>query len=250
MSPDAKEMRAALAGAAGGYLRNVVREPRVTCCVCATPVDGFDRCWRCRQHARIPGVADVVAPLSYAIADTGSATLLHHYKNDPARPVRERYSLIVNWVLWLGITLHERCIAAAAGRPVSLRMVIPSLTGRAGRHPLADIAHSMNVVSGTIALAPAAEAVCDRAINDKFALHPDARLDGQHVLILDDTWTTGSNAQSAALTVRRAGAAAVSVMIIGRWLSPGHGPTADFIKTRLQCDYDPTRCPVTGGRCP
>jgi orotate phosphoribosyltransferase len=88
------------------------------------------------------------------------------------------------------------------------------------------------------------------AINDKFALHPAGRLDGHHVLILDDTWTTESSAQSAALAVRRAGAAAVSVMVVGRWLSPGHGVTANFVATRLQRDYDPDLCPVTGGDCP
>jgi len=75
-------------------------------------------------------------------------------------------------------------------------------------------------------------------------------LSSQHVLILDDVWTTGSTAQSAALAVRRAGAAAVSVMVVGRWLNPDRRGTADFIATRLQCDFDPDICPVTGGECP
>jgi adenine/guanine phosphoribosyltransferase-like PRPP-binding protein len=97
---------------------------------------------------------------------------------------------------------------------------------------------------------PAPDARCDRAINDKFVLQPAARLDGQHVLILDDVWTTGSNAQSAALAVRRAGAAAVSVLVVGRWLSPDRRGMADFIATRLHRDYDPDICPVTGGDCP
>jgi orotate phosphoribosyltransferase len=69
------------------------------------------------------------------------------------------------------------------------------------------------------------------------------------VLILDDTWTTGSNAQAAALAVRRAGAAKVSIMVVARCLSPGYGPTANFIKTRLQQDYDPSSYSVTGGAC-
>jgi hypothetical protein len=112
MSTAAKQVRAALVRAAGGFLRNVIREPRVTCCVCTTPVDGFDRCWRCRQDGRIAGLADVVAPLTYAIADTQSATLLRHYKDDPVRAVRERHSLIIKWSLYLGISLHERCIGA------------------------------------------------------------------------------------------------------------------------------------------
>ena len=64
MSDDTAEVRGALIAAAGGYLRNVVREPDVTCRICATPVDGFDCCWRCQQEQRIDGLADVVAPLT------------------------------------------------------------------------------------------------------------------------------------------------------------------------------------------
>jgi hypothetical protein len=251
VSDDTAEVRGALIAAAGGYLRNVVREPDVTCRICATPVDGFDCCWRCRQDQRIAGLADVVAPLTYAIGSTQSATLLRHYKNDPVRKVREQHGLIINWLLFLAITLHEQCIATAAGLPVSRRLVIPSLTGRPGVHPFVDITRTMDAISTSAALVPTPTAMCDRVVTaDKFALEPDIRLDGQHVLILDDTWTTGSNAQSAVLTLRRAGATAVSVMVVGRWLSPNFGTTADFIKTWLQRDYDPDICPVSGGRCP
>jgi hypothetical protein len=251
LTAESSEVRAALIAAAGGYLRNVIREPNVTCRICTTPVDGFDCCWRCGQDQRIPGLADVVAPLTYAIGDTQSAALLRHYKNDPVREVRERHSRIINWLVFLGITLHEPCIAAAAGRLVSLRLVIPSLTSRPGLHPFLEIARKMNAVGGSAALVPAPGAMCDRVTGgDKFMLRPDISLEGQHVLLLDDTWTTGSNAQSAALTLRRAGASSVSVMIVGRWLSPYFGKTTDFIKTRLQRDYDPNLCPVTGGCCP
>jgi orotate phosphoribosyltransferase len=79
---------------------------------------------------------------------------------------------------------------------------------------------------------------------------PKQNLSGRHILILDDTWTTGSNTQSAALTLRHAGADHVSVMVVGRWLSHTYGNNAEFIKTRLRRDYDPGVCPVTGGQCP
>ncbi|WP_375489197.1 amidophosphoribosyltransferase [uncultured Mycobacterium sp.] len=234
---------------AGGYLRNVVREQGVTCRVCAAPVKGFELCWRCRRDGRIAGLADVVAPLTYVIAGTASANLLHRYKNHPDRVVREQHSVIVKSVLSLGITLHERCIARAVGLPVSLRLVIPSLTCRPGRHPLAELADQLSVLSEAVALVPAPEAMCDRAVNAKFALQPAVRLNGRHVLIVDDVWTTGSNAQSAALALRRAGAAAVSVMVVGRWLNAGHARTAQFISARLQRPYDPGICPVSGRRC-
>jgi hypothetical protein len=247
---DTTQVRDALVGAAGWFLRNVIRQPQITCRVCAAPVNGFDRCWRCEQARRIVGVADVVAPLTYAIAGTPSAALVRDYKNHPARSVRERHSAVIKALVWLGITRHERCLGRAAGLAVSCRLVIPSLTSRPGRHPFAEVAHMVKAASGAVALMPAPDARCDRAINDKFVVARTARLDGRHVLILDDVWTTGSTAQSAALAARRAGAAAVSVMVVGRWLSPERPGTADFIATRLHRDYDADICPVTGGECP
>lgn len=43
---------------------------------------------------------------------------------------------------------------------------------------------------------------------------PPVPLTGHHILVLDDTWTTGSRAQSAALTLRAAGAAHISVIVV------------------------------------
>lgn len=40
--------------------------------------------------------------------------------------------------------------------------------------------------------------------------------DNQSVLLIDDTWTTGGNAQSAALALRSAGAVKVAIVVIGR----------------------------------
>jgi hypothetical protein len=113
----------------------------------------------------------------------------------PNASVLANDSTFTSWLVWLGITRHERCIGCAAGLAVSCRLVIPSLTSRPGRHPFAELAHPMNASSDAAALMPAPDARCDRAINDKFVLQPAARLEGQHVLILDDVWTTGSNAQ-------------------------------------------------------
>jgi orotate phosphoribosyltransferase len=71
-----------------------------------------------------------------------------------------------------------------------------------------------------------------------------------HVMILDDTWTTGSRTQSAALALRRYGARYVTVMVISRYLRPRFDNNAEFITARLRPDYSPDICPVTGGDCP
>jgi hypothetical protein len=109
----------------------------------------------------------------------------------------------------------------------------------------------MNAVDDRLALLPARGAINNRVVSaSKFEIVPKRSLRGQHILVLDDTWTTGSNTQSAALTLRQAGAQHVTVMVVGRWLSQTYGNNAEFIKTRLRHDYDPGICPVTGGDCP
>jgi hypothetical protein len=240
-----------LTGVAGGYLHNIVRDPGRTCEVCATPTGGYPRCWRCRQDAPTAGLADLVVPLIYGIAGQQSGTLLRHYKDNPHPGVRFAHVRVLNWLLYLGITVHQRCLEQRLGAPVTLRLAVPSLRGRPGLHPFLALARGMDAIGLTPALEPADGATSDRIVSaTQFTLTPQTDLSGQHVLILDDTWTTGSRAQSAALTVRRAGAQQVSVMVVGRWLDPDYGTNAAFIADHLRSDYQPHRCPVTGGQCP
>ena len=52
---------------------------------------------------------------------------------------------------------------------------------------------------------------------DKFRAR--RRADGETVLLIDDTWTTGASAQSAAAALKMAGAGAVAAVVIGRHLN-------------------------------
>lgn len=236
---------------AGGYLRNVIREPFVTCSVCGTPVDGYERCFRCYQHHATLGIADLVAPLAYGIERMQSGTVLRHYKDDVSEAARQQHSPIIFRMLWLGIVLHERCIEHRVGQPVTARVAVPSLKGRAGIHPFTAIARAMEAVDETLELVPAPGATYQRRVSGRqFDIVPEQDLSGEHILILDDTWTTGSRMQSAAIALHDAGAAHVSAMVLGRWLSQTYRNNADFIRTRLRRDYDPRICPVTGGACP
>jgi orotate phosphoribosyltransferase len=46
-------------------------------------------------------------------------------------------------------------------------------------------------------------------------------LGGEAVLLIDDTWTTGSGAQSAAAALRGAGAGPVAAVVLGRHVKRG-----------------------------
>lgn len=50
------------------------------------------------------------------------------------------------------------------------------------------------------------------------------------VLLIDDTWTTGGNAQSAALALRAAGASKVAVMVIGRHFDRSFGSCEGYYR--------------------
>jgi hypothetical protein len=240
-----------LAETAGPYLHNTVRGDGGTCAVCTTPVSGCHRCLTCERAYAAAALGGIVVPLIYGIKGSPSAAVLRGYKDDPRPSARARYARIVNRLLYLGIKSHARCVERQAGHPIDVRLAIPSLKDRPGPHPFAAIAASMDAVSESPILVPRFAAIDDHSISARrFRLTPDVDLMRRHVLLLDDTWTSGASAHSAALTLRRAGAQRVSVMVIGRWLAPGYAHNARFIEGRLQRPYDPRVCPVTGGGCP
>lgn len=237
-------LEGALVGQAGGYLRNAVHHPRVTCAVCAVPCTGHLRCATCLTQARLPGPrADQVATLIYGMAGRQSGYLMRGYKAQP-RPVAE-HRRVVAMIAMLGLGWHTSCAASRPGRPVTHWAVVPSLPAKSGDHPLrrlvAPAAHGVEVTL------TAATAIADpRAVSgDHFVADPVPP--GSHVLLLDDTWTSGGHAQSAVLALRSAGAAAVSLMVVARWILPGAKGNGAFLRERATADYDPRQCPWDSG---
>ena len=142
---------------------NAVRQPMRTCWVCTAPVAHFALCWRCGEHRSLSGLADVVAPLVYAVGGTESAATLSDYKNHPIRTRRERSAQAIAQLMSPAVLLHEHCFGAVAGVPVSVRCVVPSLTRRLGVHPLVSIAESVGVVLDPV-LIPGRDPRCDRRV--------------------------------------------------------------------------------------
>jgi hypothetical protein len=245
-----------LADRAGGYLRNVVRVPNLTCEVCGTPIEAqYTHCWRCNQHRYTLGIADLVVPLAYCIESQQSYEVFRGYKDNFFANVRAKHMWVLERLLFLGVVYHKRCIDKRIGAKVDAYVAVPSLSGRTNPHPFVQKTTDFGLTNDSLRLVPGPSAVAtsSRIVSaDQFRIHPDsADLTEKHVLVLDDTWTTGSNTQSAALALRRHGAKYVSVMVMGRYLVPGYGQNAAFIKERLHGrDYSPDICPVTGGDCP
>ena len=62
------------------------------------------------------------------------------------------------------------------------------------------------------------------------------------MLLVDDTWTTGANAQSAAARLRLAGAERVAVIVLGRWFDADHEPAASYVTAVRDQPFDWFTC--------
>lgn len=214
------------------FLRNPLPAGPGVCRTCRGPVGDNDTyCRPCLTHRRALGgsVADLVVPISYAIRGEQHAHNLRMYKAQHPDSGRAQVDLLA--LTYCFLAGHARCLFGADTRPSAVAL-IPSTRGRPGAHPLCRIAAGLlSLPSAELIPNKAISADCRDARRDRFTLKPtpNARHKGA-VLVLDDTWTTGSRVQSASYTLKQAGYAPVTALVLGRWLNPGWHETPRLLK--------------------
>ena len=196
------------------------------CASCRGPARrGFARCFHCAVHAEsAPGLlADVVAPVACAPKGSRLATELWLYKSERTGSREAGVALLA----MLLVFLHDKApgLWPAGASVPTCACVVPSGRGRPGPHPLQAL------VRGCLALPWAALVARPGGVAWARALDPGRfraprPLNGAAVLLLDDTWTSGGTAQSAAVALKRAGARWVTVVVLGRHLPPAPGSAA------------------------
>jgi predicted phosphoribosyltransferase len=148
-------------------------------------------------------------------------------------------------VLWRFLREHERCLARTAGvAGFDLATTVPS------NDPARDADHPLRRIVGSDVgatrdryeplLARSGTAVTERKV-DPGRYNPTRDLDGESVLLIDDTWTTGSNAQSAAAALKTTGAGSVAVLVIGRHIHEDYKQNAARLK-ELPRTFDWSTC--------
>jgi hypothetical protein len=215
------------------------------CEVCFDLTDGRQRCYRC---ARNNAWLDAVVPISYSVAHEQLHHVLAGYKRRDGR-VAKRFQLELAAVLWRFLELHEGC-AARAARTAGFELVttIPSSSReRDAGHPLHRIVGEQ--VQPTRSrferlLEPGEPPA--RAREFSLTRYRSARkLAGRSVLLIDDTWTTGASARSAAATLKQAGASTVAMVVIGRHLHREYGDNDRRLRG-LAGPFDWHRCALEG----
>jgi predicted amidophosphoribosyltransferase len=191
------------------------------CKVChSTATEGWTRCYQCNQAERLlTSLADAVVPIALAVKGEQLAYELWTYKNSPRERVRARLQVGLAAVLWRWLDEHEACVARASGtRSFSLVTTVPGTADRSGDHPLERMVGSIvGLTRDRYAqlLLPATGVKQGRDHSDtRFAVSTE--LAGESVLLIDDTWTTGAHAQSAASALKSSGAGIVGAVAIGR----------------------------------
>jgi predicted amidophosphoribosyltransferase len=197
------------------------RGPNV-CESCFNFTRGFTRCYACAHTDNGNGGLATVAPISYSVAHEQLHHALARYKRLTGEVAR-RLSVELAAVLWRFLAEHERCVATRTGVDAfELVTTVPSGDRKRDRHhPLRRLV--ADVIGPTRAryqqlLTRSEEVLEPRQFSpSKFA--PSQHLSGEPILLIDDTWTTGASAQSAAVALRNAGAGPVAAVVIGRHLN-------------------------------
>lgn len=179
----------------------------------------YDLCYACaisEQHL------DAMVPIAYSVAHEQLHHDLVRYKRY-ADPWVETTVARLALILGRFLAAHEACVAAAAGATAfDVVTTVPSgQIGRDEHHPLRRIVGEMVVSTAgrhERLLRRSSAPVRPRAF-DLTRYQAVRRLSGANVLLIDDTWTTGASAQSAAATLKAAGAARVGAVVIGRHLN-------------------------------
>lgn len=226
------------------------------CPVCCGPMDSsYSLCYSCHKRVEIfkDELADIVVPLSYAVR--GHKDLqqfysdLNQYKFDkPSLPAQQRLKAM----MLLFRFHHQSCLESAVGRPISAVVAVPSGKNRIN-HPLPSIAELFSVpldgLPGTL-LVPARFVGQSRTGRAQVTNPDDFAIDSQlsgHVVIVEDTWVQGRNAQGLAIKARRQGAETVSIVVLARMLDYTYSYTKLMVDSWADDDhFDPLVCPVTG----
>lgn len=240
----------------GGFFCNTRRGMPGICEVCSGPATG-SLCPQCRNARDSYGhrLADLVVTLAYVKGRMSPTHQSEHhvysYKRQPSAPkcVQDLHLMML-----AGTWLHGACIAEALGWWQVVTFV-PSANRPGPEHPVAGLARQAysvypNTTGILLGIGPGYHAEPHRFPRlDRFAVPATPAIAGCHVLVVDDTWVSGDKSQSAALALKAAGAARVTIFSAARWLRcdwPDHRQLIDS----LDQPYDPRCCPVTGGVCP
>lgn len=188
------------------------------------PNGDFTLCYSCAlTRAQVSHPCELVVPVSLYAIPSQLHFVLRHYKSGIYPGRQSVLALRTASMVCHFLRRHHGCIASAAGTDWERLTVVPS-TSSEGEHPLATALRRVPSVFETYEpLLVRGDAPIGHNQADDDGYRALRRLDGDRVLLVDDTFTSGARAQSAASALRLAGARVVAIVPIGRVVNPKWG---------------------------
>ena len=195
----------------------------------------------------------MVGSVIYGVSDSQSGKAMHQYKTVQTKGLVR----LANSLASVAVKDHFDCASVLLGAVPSQWATVPSLKSIGSDHPLRKLILSpmlgeeYEIRVGASALAAGKSEQERREFNPGlYELHSPVS-PGGHVLLIDDTWTTGGHIQSVAALLKQNGAAKVGALTVARWLDMNDPRTKRVYTERIKVrPYDPDICPWTGGQCP
>jgi hypothetical protein len=215
----------------GAPLRRGASSEFGVCRFCRGPTQpGYGRCFCCATVAAHLGMplVPVVSMTAYQLGDEMHRTL-RRYKDAHSARTRRRSVDRCATLLAAFVDRHREGIEGISGGPWDTVVTVPSST-RPDRWPVDA------VVTAVPSLAVGHRRLLVRGPGRLDHLQPscsgfvvDPQVDvatlGRHrVLVVDDSYTTGARAQSAAKALRRAGMRVGAILVLGRVVAPRSCP--------------------------
>jgi len=179
-----------------------------------------DMCFNCDENSRaLDGIVQPIIPVSLYAKPSRLRDWLTFYKDDGDVAADENAREAIGTVLERFFAEnHEWANSLGADGAI----VVPS-TLRPPPHPLAVLLQARGSLpfDVTYGLSRTTENLGhNQPSKDAFAAAEDLR--GRRILLLDDVYTSGARAQSAAYALRSVGAEVAGLFIIGRRYNPGY----------------------------
>ncbi|MGH9068136.1 MAG: hypothetical protein ACRD0J_11715 [Acidimicrobiales bacterium] len=216
------------------------------CRLCRGPCRaGFARCRGCSLIlSQVSRPCHRVVPVSLYRVPGPLHLALRRYKDGVAAAARHHDAVVVGAILARFLFDHGPCLHRAAGGAWDLVTTVPSSRGRPGPHPLED---AISLVPWLAAqhrpLLERAGGPLGHGLAGDGAFSVRGPVRGARVLVVDDTWTSGARAQSAAAALRWAGAEVPAVVVVGRVVDPlWDRRSAGYWSRHSAVPFDWSRC--------
>jgi predicted amidophosphoribosyltransferase len=214
----------ALAAAVALPLARAPQSRQRACGICHGPArPGYSTCWSCGviTHRLGRSLTYPVVPISLYRPGTSLHSALVLYKSSRRSGERAHLSRgIAQLIAWY-LSLHSHCMAIAAGGGWDVMTVVPSTRRTDPIHPLASaLAHTPFLAQRHQTLLRRGADPVDHLVAGPGAFVATGPCSGRRVLLVDDTFTTGAHARSAAAALQDAGATVVALLVVGRIVHP------------------------------